>query len=78
MKQPRALCSDTAAGIFQGLNTQFRAHIVIHVEALDTAVKAVHHRRQIELAISAGDLGDICQELLIGFCGRKIPLDQVF
>ena len=25
-----------------------------------------------------GDLGDICQELLIGFCRRKIPLDQLF
>lgn len=73
-----ALRTAIPAGLLQGSDTQLRAHIVIHVEALDAAVKAVQHRRQVELAVGTGDLGDIRQKLLIGFFRRKIPLDQVF
>lgn len=74
----QTLCVDAAAGILQGLDTQLRLHIVIHMEALNAAIEAVQHRCQIELAVRAGDLGDVCQELFVWFCGRKIPLDQVF
>ena len=68
--QDQALCFGAAAGILQSPDAQFRPHIVAYVEALDAAVKTVQHCRQIELAIRAGDLCDVCQELFIEFCGR--------
>lgn len=76
--QDQALCFGAGAGILQGLDAQLCPHVVIHMETLDAAIKAVQYRRKIELAVGAGDLGDVCHELFIGFFRRKIPLDQVF
>lgn len=43
--EDRALSFSAAVGVLQGLDAQLCPHIVIHVEALDAAVEAVHHRR---------------------------------
>ena len=76
--QDQSLCANAAAGILQGLDAQLCPHVVIQMEALDAAVEAIQHCGQIELAIRTGDLSDVCQPLFIGFCGCKIPFDQVF
>lgn len=47
-------------------------------EALDAAIKAVQHCRQVELPVRAWDLGDVCQELFVGIWGCKIAIDEVF
>lgn len=42
------------------------------------AVKAVWHRRQVELPGRAWDLGDVCQEFFVGIWGCKIAVNEFF
>lgn len=65
------LCPGTAAGILQSLNTQLRLAYYHPCESLGCCCQTSRHRCQIELAFGAGDLGDICQELLSGFAAVK-------
>lgn len=47
------------------------------MEALNTTVEAVQHRRQVELALPAGDLRDVREELFIGLLSGKVTIDEV-
>ena len=73
-----ALGPAAAAGVFQRPDTQLRPHVVVHVEALDAAVKAVQHRCQVEFPVLVRDFCGVREELFVWFLSRKFAVDEVF
>ena len=49
----------------------------IHRKADDCAVKTIHKRSKIQLAIGTVDLRDVAETLHTGRRGREIPLHQI-
>lgn len=78
VEEDGALHTVAAADVLQHLDAQFRFHVVVHMEALDAAVKAVWHRRQVELPGRAWDLGDVGQEFFVGIWDCKIAVNEFF
>ena len=72
------LSTGILAGVLQSLDAQHRPHVVVHIEALDTAVETVQHCRQIALAVGARDFRDVGEELFVWLLGRKVALDEIF
>lgn len=62
----------------QRLDAQFSPHIVIHAKSRNAAVEAVRRRRQVELAVQAGNLGEARRELFVGFLRCEVSLDGRF
>nr|WP_243134762.1 hypothetical protein [Acetobacterium wieringae] len=67
-----------SAGVLKRFNTKVCPHVVIHLEAPDTAVITIKNGCQIKFSIFTGDFRDISKPFLIRRFRCEILFDEVF
>lgn len=58
----------------QGIHTQVSPHVFCHGKADDLAIETVQQGCQIQLAVGAVDLGDVCQKFGSGGVAAETAL----